>query len=401
MRPARSARCGRCARPRWARRAPSASVRGSPGALAPRQPAECERAGHEDADIRPRRLVPGRLGWRCGERLRSVRGRGSNGCGSKTGPADWLPGSATPPYARRAAHAARQCRGGPPSAVGVARVATPAAKCGLASARAVQRPNQQGGGAAPAPRRLAGQRAGAGAPQRAHISSRSAGRGGEVQWRLYGTWEHAMVTTEKPIVATISYARHYAVPPRARRSRRSSRRQTGPAAPPSGQSGVAACRRAPAEHRLRAATGRRAGRGRAAPLPGAPRRLRHERPSRCDKRDRRAAVGARGHVERGDARAASASVRASPDALPPMQAARRMRTRRPRGRRCPPPPPRTTPARLAVRRAAAAQRPYMAKRCRLTQGTTPQQAVAPQCIGTGGSAHKLPTQLMCDLERGS
>ena len=184
MRPARSARCGRCARPRWARRAPSASVRGSPGALAPRQPAECERAGHEDADIRPRRLVPGRLGWRCGERLRSVRGRGSNGCGFKTGPADWLPGSATPPYARRAAHAARQCRGGPPSAVGVARVATPAAKCGLASARAVQRPNQQGGGAAPAPRRLAGQRAGAGAPQRAHISSRSAGRGGEVQWRL-------------------------------------------------------------------------------------------------------------------------------------------------------------------------------------------------------------------------
>ena len=108
-----------------------------------------------------------------------------------------------------------------------------------------------------------------------------------------------MVTTEKPIVATISYARHYAVPPRARRSRRSSRRQTGPAAPPSGQSGAAACRRAPAEHRLRAATGRRAGRGRAAPLSGAPRRLRHERPSRCDRRDRRAAVGARGHVGRG------------------------------------------------------------------------------------------------------
>ena len=74
--------------------------------------------------------------------------------------------------------------GGPPSAVGVARVATRAAKCGLASARAVHRPNQQGGGAAPAPRRLAGRRAGAGAPQRAHISSRSAGRGGEAQWRL-------------------------------------------------------------------------------------------------------------------------------------------------------------------------------------------------------------------------
>ena len=74
--------------------------------------------------------------------------------------------------------------GGPPSAVGVARVATRAAKCGLASARAVHRPNQQGGGAAPAPRRLAGQRTGAGAPQRAHIPSRSAGRGGEVQWRV-------------------------------------------------------------------------------------------------------------------------------------------------------------------------------------------------------------------------
>ena len=100
-------------------------------------------------------------------------------------------------------------------------------------------------------------------------------------------------------VATISYGCHYAVPPRARRSRRPSRRQTGPAAPPSGQSGAAACRRAPAEHRLRAATGRRAGRGRAAPLSGAPRRLRHERPSRCDRRDRRAAVGARGHVGRG------------------------------------------------------------------------------------------------------
>ena len=65
-----------------------------------------------------------------------------------------------------------------------ARGQSSAAKCGLASARAVHRPNQQGGGAAPAPRRLAGQRAGAGAPQRAHISSRSAGRGGEVQWRL-------------------------------------------------------------------------------------------------------------------------------------------------------------------------------------------------------------------------
>ena len=66
-----------------------------------------------------------------------------------------------------------------------------------------------------------------------------------------------------------------------------------------------------------------------------------------------------------------------------------MRTRRPRGRRCPPSssPPRTTPARMAVRRAAA-QRPYMAKRCRLTQGKTPQQAIAPQYIGTGGSAQK-------------
>ena len=38
---------------------------------------------------------------------------------------------------------------------------------------------------------------------------------------------------------------------------------------------------------------------------------------------------------------------------PRAQAARRMRTRRPRGRRYPPAPPRTRPARMAVRRAAA------------------------------------------------